>query len=283
MLISSLPVLTVNDLLKGDLQLASPPSVYFALKTIIDDPTKAPKDAAFVIEDDAALAAKLLKIVNSAYFGFPSQIASIAKAITLIGSRELQNLVLGAIIVERFSDLPGQTFSIHDFWARNLRSALLAREFDTHLGKKYAESAFLCGLIHNIGQLLFYRRIPVLAREVDLLLQSKVQADALDEVRIEQRVIGFDHYEAGAELCRLWKLPEVIIETIRLHAFPDHTGPYADIAAIVRLSNYFGEMGNPYDAVIANGLNLSAEQIGLIIDKTNEEFEAIFKLFYPAQ
>jgi len=122
-----------------------------------------------------------------------------------------------------------------------------------------------------------------LAREVDLLLQSKVQADALDEVRIEQRVIGFDHYEAGAELCRLWKLPEVIIETIRLHAFPDHTGPYADIAAIVRLSNYFGEMGTPYDAVIANGLNLSTEQIGLIIDKTNEEFEAIFKLFYPVQ
>lgn len=281
MLISSLPALTVTDLLRGDLQLASPPNVYFALKTIIDDPTKAPKDAAFIIEDDAALAAKLLKIVNSAFFGFPSQIASIAKAITLIGTRELQNLVLAAVIIERFSDLPGQTFSIHDFWARNLRCALLTREFDAGLGGKYADSAFLCGLIHNIGQLLFYRRIPELAREVDLMLQSKMQADTLDEVLIEQRVIGFDHFMAGAELCRLWKLPDLLIETIRLQAFPDPIGPYADIAAIVRLANYFARIDPAYDANIANSLGLTAQQISFIIDKTNEEFEAIFKVFYP--
>jgi HD-like signal output (HDOD) protein len=283
MLISSLPALTVSDLLRGDLQLASPPSVYFALKAIIDDPTKAPQDAAFVIEDDAALAAKLLKIVNSAFFGFPSQIASIAKAITLVGTRELQNLVLASVIIERFSDLPGQTFSIHDFWARNLRCALLTREFDAELGRKYADSAFLCGLIHNIGQLLFYRRIPVLAREVDLMLQSKMQADAMDEVLIEQRVIGFDHFQAGAELCRLWKLPEVIVESIRLQAFPDHIGPYADIAAMVRLANYFAKVEQAYDATIANSLGLTAEQISFIIDKTHEEFETIFKVFYPGK
>lgn len=283
MLISSFPTLTVSDLLRGDLQLASPPNIYFALKSIIDDPNKSPKDAAFVIEDDAALATKLLKIVNSAFFGFPSQIASIAKAITLIGTRELQNLVLAAVIIERFSDLPGQTFSIHDFWARNLRCALLSREFDAELGRKYADSAFLCGLIHNIGQLLFYRRIPVLAREVDLMLQSKIQADAMDEVLIEQRVIGFDHFQAGAELCRLWKLPEVIVETIRLQAFPDHIGPYSDIAAIVRSANYFARIDQSYDATIANGLGLSAEQISFIVDKTNDEFEVIFKVFYPAQ
>lgn len=270
-------------MLRGDLQLASPPNIYFALKSIIDDPNKSPKDAAFVIEDDAALATKLLKIVNSAFFGFPSQIASIAKAITLIGTRELQNLVLAAVIIERFSDLPGQTFSIHDFWARNLRCALLSREFDAELGRKYADSAFLCGLIHNIGQLLFYRRIPVLAREVDLMLQSKIQADAMDEVLIEQRVIGFDHFQAGAELCRLWKLPEVIVETIRLQAFPDHIGPYSDIAAIVRSANYFARIDQSYDATIANGLGLSAEQISFIVDKTNDEFEVIFKVFYPAQ
>lgn len=283
MLISSLPALTVSDLLRGDLQLASPPSVYFALKTILDDPTKAPKDAAFVIEDDAALAAKLLKIVNSAFFGFPSQISSIARAMTLVGTRELQNLVLAAVIIERFSDLPGQAFSIHDFWARNLRCALLSREFDAQQGKKYADSAFLCGLVHNIGQLLFYRRIPVLAREVDLMLQSKMQTDAMDEVLMEQRVIGFDHFQAGAELCRLWKLPEVIVESIRLQAFPDHIGAYADIAAIVRLANYFAKIDQAYDATVATGLSLSAEQISSIVDKTNDEFEAIFKVFYPGK
>ena len=74
-------MLTIADLLRGDLQFASPPNIYFALKQIVDDPYKSPKDAAFVIENDASLAAKLLKIVNSAFYGFPSQIASIEKAI----------------------------------------------------------------------------------------------------------------------------------------------------------------------------------------------------------
>lgn len=263
------------------MQLASPPNIYFALKTILDDPTKAAKDAAFVIEHDAALTARLLKIVNSAYFGFPSQIASIAKAITLVGARELQNMVLATLTIDRFSNLPGQTFSVHDFWARNLRCALLSREIDTLLGKKYADSAFVCGLLHNIGQLIFYRRIPALAREVDLLLQSDLLADAMNEVLIEQKVIGFDHFQAGAELCRLWKLPDVIVESIRLHAFPGYIGAYADIAAIVRLSNCYARIDQCHDDAIANGLDLSPEQISIIIDKTNEEFEAIFKVFYP--
>lgn len=281
MLTSSLPVLTVTDLLRGDLQLGSPPSIYFALKTVLDDPNKTSNDAAFVIEHDAALTTKLLKIVNSAYFGFPSQVASIARAITLVGSRELQNLVLASVIIERFSDLPGQTVSMHDFWARNLRCALLTRAFDAQLGGKYADSAFLCGLVHNIGQLLFYRRIPVLAREVDLLLQSRKHVDSMDEALIEQQVIGFDHFQAGAELCRSWKLPQVVSDSIHLHVFTDHTGPYADIAAIVRLANSLAKIDHPYDATIANGIGISTERIGAIVDNINEEFEAIFKVFYP--
>lgn len=274
--------LTASDLLKGDLKLASPPNIYFALKKVIDDPSSMPKDAAFLIEDDAGLSAKLLKIVNSAFYGFPSQITCITRAISLIGTRELQNLVLSTLIIERFSDLPGQNFSIHDFWARNLRCGLLTRGFDAMLGKKYADAAFLCGLVHNIGQLLFYLRIPELARQVELLLQSKIQAENIDQVLIEQQIIGFDHYHAGAELCSQWKLPPVIVETIRLHAFPDFVGPYAEIAAIVRLSDHFSSIDNPYDSIIANGLLLTPEQIGIVLEKTNEEFEAIFKLFYNA-
>ncbi len=283
MLNSYSSVLTISDLLRGDLQLASPPNIYFALKKIVDDPYKSPKDAAFVIENDASLSAKLLKIVNSAFYGFPSQIASIEKAINLIGTRELENLVLSTIIIERFSDLPGQTFSMHDFWARNLRCALLSREFDQQTGKKYADEAFICGLLHNLGQLLFYRRIPVLAREVELLLESKLLAESNDLMLIEQQVIGFDHFQAGAELCSLWNLPELIIESIRLHAFLSDSGPYADIAAIVRLADNFSHMDTPYDAITVNGSSLTAEKIGSIIEKTNHEFEAIFKLFYPSK
>ncbi|ATG91836.1 HDOD domain-containing protein [Methylomonas koyamae] len=283
MIVSSPSTLTIADLLRGDLQLASPPNIYFQLKKIVDDPAKTAKDAAFVIENDAALAAKLLKIVNSAFYGFPAQVGSIARAITLIGTRELQNLVLGAVIVERFSDLPGQIFTIHDFWARNLRCALIARELDAQFGKHHAEVAFICGLLHNLGQLVFYRRIPVLAREVDLLLQAQAHLEVDDDVHTEQSVIGFDHFQVGAQLCQLWNLPEAIVESIRLHSFPDTISPYSDLAAMVRLANCLSRIENPYDALAVSALNLSPEQISFVLDKISDEFEVIFKLFYPSR
>ena len=113
--------LTIADLLKGDLQLTSPPGIYFELKKAVEDPHKSMSDVAFILEKDAALALKLLKIVNSAFYGFPSSITSVNRAVTIIGSQELQNLVLGAVVIERFSSLPGDIISMHDFWARSLK------------------------------------------------------------------------------------------------------------------------------------------------------------------
>jgi HD-like signal output (HDOD) protein len=280
-MIISTPTLTIADLLKGDIKLASPPTIYLALKKVIDDPAKSVRDAAFVIDNDAALAMRLLKIVNSAFYGFPAKISSISTAISMIGMRELQNLTLATVVIERFSELPGQLFSIHDFWSKNLRCALLARELDAVLGKQHVDTAFLCGLVHNIGQLVMYRRIPVLAREVDLLMQAQISAEA-DEASIEERVIGFDHYQLGAELCRLWKLPEVVIESIRLHRYLDYIGNFANIATIARIANHFSNIERVQDAVLAHGFALSSEQLIQILDKTHDDFEEIFKLFFPA-
>ncbi|MCK9607270.1 MAG: HDOD domain-containing protein [Methylomonas sp.] len=280
-MIISTQTLTIADLLKGDIKLASPPIVYLALQKVIENPTKTAKDAALVIESDAALALRLLKIVNSAFYGFPAQISAISTAITLIGVRELQSLVLATVVIERFSDLPGQLFSVHDFWAKNLRCALIARELDLQMGKNFSDTAFLCGLVHDIGQLVLYRRIPILAREVDLLVQSQ-SAGEVDQAGIEQQVIGFDHYALGAELCRLWKLPPVVVESIRLHRYPDHVGSHAQIATLIRLADHFSRVDNHYDAFEGNGFELSPEQISLVMDKTHDEFEDIFKLFFPS-
>ena len=280
-MITSTQNLTISDLLKGDIKLASPPNVYLSLQKVIDDPTKTVHDAAKIIESDASLAMRLLKIVNSAFFGFPSQISAVSTAITMIGVRELQNLVLATVVIERFSDLPGQLLSINDFWARNLRCALVARELDALMGKTYTDTAFLCGLVHNIGQLVLYRRIPELAREVDLLIQS-LPEDELDVPSIEEQVIGFDHYAVGAELCKLWKLPEIVVESIRLHRYPDYLGNYAKVATLVRFAEYYSHVDHHFDPIGANGFELSSDQISVLMDKVHDEFEVIFKVFFPA-
>ena len=270
--------LTISDLLKGNVQLTSPPNIYFALQKVVADPNKSMADAGFIIEKDPALSMRLLKIVNSAFFGFPAQIKSISRAVTVIGITELQNLVLATVIIDKFSSLPGGLPSMHDFWARSLRCALLAKELTAYCKIDAEEdSLFVCGLLHDIGQLVFYLRIPVLAREVGLLLEST----GADEIETENHIIGFNHYQVGAELARLWHLPEIIIETIAQHNNADYTGTFANAAALVRTANYLSKMNMDIGPLDSLGKNIPPDDLSNIIDKTHDQFEEIFKLFYP--
>ncbi len=272
--------LTIADLFQGDVPLASPPNIYFELQKVSEDPNKSLADAAFIIEQDAALSLKLLKIVNSAFYGFPAKIASISRAMTLIGSKELRSIILSTVIIDKFSELPGDIINMHDFWARSLRCALIAQELDKHLGKEFSDSAFLCGIVHNIGQLVFLLRIPELARKSYLSLQAQESQTILDEIAIETDIIGFDHFQAGAALTKLWNLPDLITESIRLHPYPDNTGAYHKIASIIRVADNYSRIDQDWSKLEPSNLNISIDEISAILDTTHEKFEQIFKIFY---
>jgi putative nucleotidyltransferase with HDIG domain len=266
--------LAIKDLLSGDTQLTSPPNIYFELQKVIDDATKSLADAGAIIENDPALTMRLLKIVNSAFFGLSGQVTTIKQAISFIGFKELQSLALATVIIDKFSSMPGGLLSMHDFWAQSLRCALLSKELCRHQKNQLnLDALFICGLLHDIGQLVFYRRIPVLAREVGLL----VEATGIDQIVAETNVIGFDHYQLGAELARLWNLPEIIAATIGAHNNPDNDGAFAEAATIVRAANQLSKLE------IQNGLllNISADALSQIIDLIDDQFDEIFQTFYP--
>lgn len=266
--------LSIKDLLSGDTQLTSPPNIYFELQKVIDDATKSLADAGAIIEKDPALTMRLLKMVNSAFFGLPSQVSTINQAITLIGFKELQNLALATVIIDKFSSMPGGLISMHDFWAQSLRCALLSKELCRHKKNQLnLDALFICGLLHEIGQLVFYRRIPVLAREVGLL----VKATGIDQTVAETNIIGFDHYLLGAELARLWNLPEIIAATIGEHNHPSYQGTFAEAATIVRTASQVGKLDIQDDLMD----NISADDLSRIIDLIDDQFDAIFKTFYP--
>lgn len=273
---------TVNDLLKGDIKLASPPAIYLALTKVLDDPTKNVKDAAFIIESDAALAIRLLRIVNSAFYGLPRKVDSISTAITLIGSRELRNLALATTVIERFSDFPSHLLSMQDFWEKSLRCALIVRELDALIGKAFGDTAFLCGLLHNIGLLVLYRRLPDLTREAALLIHAQGD-ESRDEAAVEQKVIGLDRFQVGVGLCQLWHLPDVVTESIALHACADDTGQYSVIADITRIAHLLSQRELPGAAMHLNGLGLTTEQIQSLLNRINDDFNAIFQLFYSSR
>ena len=279
MLITSQNELSISDLFKDDIQLSSPPTVYFNLQKSIEDPSKSLADAAFIIEKDTSLSLKLLKIVNSAFYGFPSKITSINQAINLIGTKELQSITLSTIVIDKFSDLPGGLISMQDFWERSLRCALIAQGIDRFLGKRYADSIFICGILHNVGQLVFFRRLPELSREINLMLQAQEHVLPDDEVTVEQSIIGFDHYQTGAALTALWRLPEIITKSISTHSEPDTINRHHEIASIIRFADYYSKLDRDNNEIDINNTKISPVNMSAIITESLEAFDDILKAF----
>lgn len=272
--------ISLPDLFEGDQQLTSPPNLFFELKSVLEDPSKSLADAGNVIINDPALTMRLLKLVNSAYFGCSGRIATVTHAITMVGSRELQNLVLATLIVSKFSAQPDGMMTMHDFWAAGLRSALMAKALAMALPsqiKEDRESVFICGLLHDIGKLVFYRRIPDIARHVGLLAEQTGES----ETDVEQKILGFDHYDTGAELARLWHLPAVISETIGQHCKPDSSSPYYLVADLVRSANLASKMDWSENALDPNKWGISNDGFSAIIDDVQDQFEELFSIFYP--
>jgi HD-like signal output (HDOD) protein len=272
--------ISITDLLKGDLQLTSSPTLFLELKRVLDDPNKSLADASNIISKDPGLTIRLLKLVNSAYYGFPGRIVTVTHAISIIGSTELQNLVLATLIITKFSEQPGGMMTMHDFWAMSLRNALTAKELTLALHckiKNIKESVFICGLLHEIGKLVFYRRIPELAQEIGLQVEQTGEA----EVDVEQQVLGFNHYDTGAELARIWNLPSIISETIAQHCRPDSSSPYSLIADIVRSANLASKMELSDKATDLNKWGITDDELSEILDKVDDQFDEIFSVFYP--
>ncbi len=267
-------------LLTGDVRLASPPEIFLRISRIIEDPRKTVHDAERVIEHDPALAARLLRLVNSAFYGFPRRIVSISHAVSLIGLKELRDLVLATVVVERFGRLPVRSMSMREFWRISVRGALLARE----LSKAFAgmESMFVCGLLHEVGRLVIYARIPELARAALLL----AEAESLEERIAERRTYGFDHYQLGAELLRRWQLPEVIVTTLRHHGRPAGAGGFSRETALVTLAllvaiedlSAVQASQRPDLGELMDFLHLPTELLAEAMETADRQFESVYSL-----
>ncbi len=270
--------ISITDLFKDDLQLTSSPTLFLELKRVIEDPNKSLADAGNIIINDPSLTMRLLKLVNSAYYGFPGRIATVTHAISIIGTNELQNLVLATLIITKFSEATGGMMTMHDFWAMSLRSALTAKELALQCKiSDNKESVFICGLLHDIGKLAFYRRIPELAREIGLLAEGTGESEA----DVEQKFLGFNHYDAGAELAKLWNLPAIISETIAQHCRPDSLRPFCLVADLVRSANLISKMELSDQATDLNRWGITDDELSTIIDKVNDQFDDVFSIFYP--
>ena len=229
--------------------LSSLPSIFLKVNELVNDARSSAADIGHAIEQDAALSARLLKIVNSPYYGFPSSIDTITRAITIIGTRDLRDLVLATTVVETFSGMDNDLINMEKYWRHNLYCAVTGRILAQQRHVKNTERLFVAGLLHDIGQLVMYQSIPDKCNEA----LQRTQSQGTPLYIAEREIIGFSHADVGAALMQRWKLPDSLIETAKYHHEPGLAKNHKEDVATIHIANY-----------IANSIDEDSNLSGII-------------------
>ena len=266
------------NLISDAVELASLPAVVMQAMELLNDPDTSASDIGNVINQDPALTLRLLKIVNSAFYGFPSRIETVSRAITIIGTLELTDLIVGSTVVNTFVHLPNKLVNMEQFWCHSLYSGIVARLLAGRLRAPHTERCFVLGLLHDIGSLVLYRQWPEQSCEA---LQLCASGD-LPQHLAEQQVFGFDHGNIGAELMQQWKLPESFIEVARHHHQPTQAKRFRLETATVHLADTIADMTHTASSTLqAAPLQSDAWKItGLspdIVEPVRQEADSLFE------
>lgn len=194
------------------------PDVYMKLQQLIRKPETSIDDIAELISTDAALTARLLKIANSSFYSFPAEIGTISRAINLIGTDQLMNLVLATSVAGSFSGVPADVIDMDSFWRHNVDTALIARSLAGACKQPDIERLFVIGLLHNVGKLIALTEMP------EQSLQALLLAEGETPWQKQYDVLGFTFAECGAELLSVWELPTSLVETVRFQHTPGLAG-----------------------------------------------------------
>lgn len=207
--------MTPQELIQEVGNLFTLPDAALRLNELVVDPQATLQDLAEVIQMDAGLAAAVLRMANSAFYGLPARVGTIPMAIHLIGQRALRSLVLSVSVTRAFKGLPAELVDMQAFWENSTTCGAIARALARRGRTGNADDLFLAGLLHAVGRLVFYARRPVHYRE---LLKPGLSAQEL--AAEEQRVFGFDHAELGAALLAAWRLPPLLVTAVSYQLRP---------------------------------------------------------------
>ena len=188
------------------------PDVVIRINDLIDSGEASNYELEQVISSDPALTAKLLKFANSTYFGFSGKVETILKTISIIGHKELRNLVLATSVTSTFKGISSDLVDMDTFWNHSITCGVTARLLASSVDSR--ERFFIAGLLHGVGRLILFSQYPEESAKV--LSYMNQGEDAV--IHAERKIFGFTHAQLGAELLKQWKLPPNIWKMVE-HQF----------------------------------------------------------------
>ena len=246
-------------------ELISLPEVYLKVRRLMDDDTSDIYDFAEVISVDPNLSTRVLRVVNSAYFGFPEPVDSIGRAVNIIGIGQLHNMVLGISAISSLA-LPNDIMPLDTFWRSSLFSGVLARLLAEQMKLAKSDQLFIAGLLHEIGHLVLYSKFPLQALAAQKMTLD--QGRAIHESELE--VLGYHYGDIGAMLMANWNLSDKLQSLTRNQPTPVAATENRTETALMHLAHACAQSvtidnraaaDNPIDAEVLAMTGLTQEDL----------------------
>ena len=212
------------------------PRTVLKITELVNDPKSSAEDLARIITDDQVLTARLLKLVNSSFYGFPQRISTVTGAIVLLGFDAIRSLLLTTSVFDLFANRNRKKKEDQErFWDHSLGCAVGAKVIGNYLRHDKIEELFVSGLLHDIGKIVEMMFLPDEFNNV----VATVNKENILMTTAEHKVLGFNHAEVGKLLVEKWNLPVKLVQVIAHHHQPQNAGNFALEAAIVHLADIF--------------------------------------------
>ena len=235
---------TLQQLIGKGQDLPSLPEIYLRVSEQLEDENTSVQQIGDTVQNDPAITTRVLKMVNSAYYGLPNQVSSIAQAVSLLGRERLKHILIGSVLRGVFSGHDNPAFSMQEFWQHSIKTAIIARYLAKLMPQiEEPEAMFTAGLLHDIGKLLLIRKFPdrMLAAE-EYMIRKRV-----DILTAELSQLGLTHTTVGEALMQHWGLPQMLVDCARGHHEVVHDGPNRCATYLVYLASSLSQYVPPLD------------------------------------
>lgn len=258
----------------GKIELPSMPATLARIIQVTNQSEATSEQLARVVKLDQSLSTKVLRLANSAFIGRSVPVGTISDAIVTLGFSSIRNLAASASVVDALFPkkmFPG--FSWREMWTHSAICAVASQTIYAHVhGTRsgYAETAFMAGLLHDVGKLVVARALPQrFLQIVEVCTESNSEMSAE-----ENNILGTTHANIGGDLAEQWGFPEKLATAIAYHHMPEEAGEHEDMARAVTAANLLAKkLGKPYLTGVSTEITL--KDVAEIADLNEEDMELI--------
>jgi len=241
----SLKTIHPRDLKQVVKEIPTLPVVYQQLFSQMNNPDVSVPQLAEIVSRDQALASKILKLVNSAFYGYKSEINTVNRAMVILGFRTIRNAALAISVFEYVaSDEIHRQFNLEKFWRHSLGVASICKVLGKSAGIKQQEETFVAGLLHDVGKLIMMKYF----QEDFLEVCGRAEQEGLRWHEAEDGLLRIGHTALARAVLRSWNFPPNLIEAVQYHHAPDPSITFSRLVSLVHLSDqtaYALDMGAP--------------------------------------